>query len=75
MNPYEWLNNFYSFYMAAVVSVVSKHGVGIDACHRNQYSKINLVLCKQSIHFNSCLCFSYNGESCVHGHHTHYQDV
>ena len=28
---YEWLNRFYSFYMAAVASIVSRCGLSIDA--------------------------------------------
>ena len=29
--PYDLLSNFYSFYMAAVVDIVSRHSLSIDA--------------------------------------------
>ena len=32
---HEW--TLYSFYMATVVGIVSRHGLSIDAYHRNQY--------------------------------------
>ena len=28
--PYDWLNKFYSFYVAAVVGIVTRHGHSID---------------------------------------------
>ena len=37
--PYDYLNKFYSFYMAAIVDIV-------DARSRNQPNKSKLVLCK-----------------------------
>ena len=68
---YNWLNKFYSFYVPAVVSIVSRHGLSIDACHENQPNKHKLALYKLLIHFNSNLkqlyisskmeCFSYKG--------------
>ena len=27
--PYDWLNKFYSFYVAAVVGIVSRHGLAL----------------------------------------------
>ena len=30
--PNDWLNNFYSCYMAAVVNIVNGLGLGIDTC-------------------------------------------
>ena len=33
--PYDWLNKFYSCYMAIVVCVVDGCGFGIDTRHRN----------------------------------------
>ena len=42
--PHDWLNKFYSFYMAAVVDIVSRCGLGIDAHHRNQPDKSKLAL-------------------------------
>ena len=29
-----WLSKFYNFYMAVVVSIVSRHGLTIEAHHR-----------------------------------------
>ena len=43
---YDWLSKFYSFYIAAVVSIVSRCGIAIEAHHRNQPNKSRLVLCK-----------------------------
>ena len=50
--PYDWLNNFYSFYVAVVVSIISRHGLSTDAHHKNQPNKCKLALYKLSIHFN-----------------------
>ena len=33
---YDWLKKLYSFCRAAVVDMVSGHGLSIDVCHRNQ---------------------------------------
>ena len=30
--PYDWLNKFYSIYMAAVVGIVSRCGLSTEAC-------------------------------------------
>ena len=69
--PYDWLNKFYSFYAVAVVGMVSRCGLSIDVCHKNQPNKHKLALYKPSFHFNSSLkwlyissktdCFSYKG--------------
>ena len=32
--PYDWLNKLYSFYMAAVVIIGSRHGLTISLCYR-----------------------------------------
>ena len=32
---YDWLNKFYSFYMAAVVGIISRHGLRNQRCYRN----------------------------------------
>ena len=42
--PYDWINKFYSLYMAAVVGIVSRHGLSINAHGRNQPNKSKLVL-------------------------------
>ena len=51
--PYDWLNKFYSFYVAAVVSIISRRGLSTDAHHENQHNKCKLALYKLSIHFNN----------------------
>ena len=33
--PYDWLNKFYSFYMAAVVIIGSGRGLRVEARHGN----------------------------------------
>ena len=52
---YDWLNKFYSFYMAAVVDIISRHGLRIDARHTNQPYKNKLELYKPLIHIYSRL--------------------
>ena len=47
--PYDWLNKFYGFYMAAVVVMGSGWGLRIEANLINQPCKIKLLLC---FHFN-----------------------
>ena len=37
IDPYDWLNKFYGFYMAAVVGMGSGHDVSIHG-HRGNYS-------------------------------------
>ena len=53
--PYDWLNKFYNFYLAAVVSIISMCGLSINVHHKNQPNKHKLELFKSSIHFNSSL--------------------
>ena len=51
--PYDWLHKSYGFYVAAVVIIITKHGLSIDAHHKNQPNKWKLgLLYKPSIHFN-----------------------
>ena len=66
-------------FIAAVVSTVRTHGLGIKACCRNQPNKSQLVLCKPlyfhfSYHINYCMyinsktkCFSIDC-CCICGH-------
>ena len=54
-NSYDRLNKFYSFYLATVVIIVSRNGLSIDMCHRNQDNKSKLVLYKPLFHYNSYL--------------------
>ena len=53
--PHDWFNKFCRFYMAAIVSIISKWGLKIEACHRNQPNKSMLALHKPWIHFNNHL--------------------
>ena len=51
---YNWLKKFYNFYMAAVVSITSRHGFRIEVYHGNKY-KTKLVCIRCYFHFkNSC---------------------
>ena len=42
--PYNWLNKFYKCYMAAVVGIISRYGLRIEACLTNQPNKSKLPL-------------------------------
>ena len=44
--PYDWWDKFYSFYKAAIVSIVSKCGLSIDEHCRNQPNQSKLLLYK-----------------------------
>ena len=37
-----WLHKFYSFYMEAVICIISKHGYRVDADYKNQPNKSKL---------------------------------
>ena len=53
---YDWLNKFYSFYMAAVVIINSECCLRLKACCRNQPNKSKVVLYMYIscyFHFNS----------------------
>ena len=56
---YDWLNKFYSFYVAAVVGIISRHGLSIDVHHGNQPNKHKPALYKPSTSFNSHLKLLY----------------
>ena len=43
-DPYDLLNKFYNFYMIAIVSIISKCGLRIEADYRNQHNTTKLVL-------------------------------
>ena len=49
------LNKLYSFYMAAIVGTVSSRDLSIDAHHRNQHNRSELVMYSPLLHFNSSL--------------------
>ena len=66
MDPYDWLNKFYSSYLAAVVSTVCRDGLSIDVHCKNQPNKSKPALCKPLIHChsqsyrsNKTVCISY----------------
>ena len=44
MDPYNQLNKLYSFYMAAIVGIISRHSLTIEEHHRNQTNKSKLML-------------------------------
>ena len=46
LSPYDWLNKFYRFYMVAIVNIISRDGLTIEAHYRNQLNKNKLVVCK-----------------------------
>ena len=57
--------------MAARVGIISRHGLTIEACHRNQLNKSKLVLLqsfKQVYISNKTEHFSYRGRCGVRGH-------
>ena len=54
--PYDWLNKFYSFYIAAVAGDISRCSLSIDTYSENQPNKHNIIL---YIHFNSCSKWQY----------------
>ena len=67
--------------MAAVVNIVSRRDLSINACHTNQPNRNKLALYKLLIHIYSCfkklqihnkaIHFSYKGGCGMHGRHTH----
>ena len=75
--PYDWLNKYYSFCVAAIVGIISRRGLRIEACRRNQPNKSKLELYKPLLHLYSHLKqpyisnktkrFSYKGGDCVCG--------
>ena len=58
--PYDWLHKFYSFYVAAIVGIISRCVISIDALCENQPNKHKLTLFKLLIHLNSSLKCLYN---------------
>ena len=52
-SPYDWLNKFYSCYMASAVGIINGPGLGIDTHRGNQPDKSKLALYKALIHCNS----------------------
>ena len=53
--PHDWINKFYSSYMAAVVDIISGCSLSVDVRHTNHLNKSKLVLYKPLIHNYSCL--------------------
>ena len=64
--PQDWLNNFYSFYLATVVNLISRWGLSIDVCCEKQPNKHKLALYKLFIHFNSSLKWLYISSQIEH---------
>ena len=46
MIVHDWPNRFYNIYMVAIVNIISKRGLRIEACHRNQPNMSKLLLYK-----------------------------
>ena len=71
-----WLvNKFYNFCMAPIVSIISRHGLRIEAHHRNQPNKSKLApllyfysYLKQLYISNKTKCFSYKCGCGMHGY-------
>ena len=76
--PYGWLNKFYSFCMAAIVSIISRHSLTIEVRHRKHPIKSKLALYKLLLHYYNHLKqlyiskkmqhFSYKGGCGIHRH-------
>ena len=43
-SPYDWLNKFYSLYMATIVGIIGRRGLTTEVHHRKQSNKSKLVL-------------------------------
>ena len=43
MDPYDYLNKFYSFYMAVVVTIISRRDLRIEVYRNNQPYKAELM--------------------------------
>ena len=52
---YNWLNNFYGFYVAVVIDIVSRRDISIDMCCGNQPNISNPTLYKPLLHCNNHL--------------------
>ena len=62
-----WLiNMFYRFYMATIISIVSRRGLTIKVHHWNQPSKSKLALYKPWIHFNNLIKYLYISHKMEH---------
>ena len=53
IDPYDWLNEFYGFYMAVVVDIASGRDVSIDTHRGNQTNKSKLALYKPLLHYSN----------------------
>ena len=51
MDPMWLVNKLYSFCMAAIVSIISRHGLTIETRHRKQPNKGKLALYHSLLHF------------------------
>ena len=50
MEPYDWINEFYSFYMADLVGIINMRDLTITVRYTNQPNKSKLALYKPWIH-------------------------
>ena len=50
IDPYDWLNKFYGFYMTAVFGIASGRGIGIHTRRGNQPNKSKLAMYKLLLH-------------------------
>ena len=64
--PYDWFKKSYSFYKAAIVGIVSRCGLSMDARCENQPNKHNVAVYMPSIHFNSSVKRSYISSKTEH---------
>ena len=51
----DWLNQFKSFYMTAIVGIVSIHGRTTKVCHRKQSNKSRMSIECQVVYYNFVL--------------------
>ena len=63
--PYDWSNKFYSFYMVAIVSIISRCGLAIEVHCRNQPNESKLCSTVKAVTFTfktATECFNYEGK-------------
>ena len=52
---YDWLNKFYNFLMAAIVSIIIRSGLRIKMHHKNQRNKTKMILYRPLFHIKGHL--------------------
>ena len=58
---YDWLNKFFSFYMAVVVGIISRHDLRIEALHKSQPNNSKLALYYPSQKHLGCKIYVWLG--------------